>query len=329
MGVVPRGRGAGRRRGGGLPRALAPGPGGGRRVRRDRPCARGLGLADALRPVAGRAGRLRAVGTRRAARRHGRRAARSRRRRQAVAGTRAASGARGRGSPRLPAARDDRGGARRRRAVRVRARTLAVRALACALAAGGRPLQIESLAASALVSLDRLGVGGPYSVVTSSGSQNLSGGWVERRRCALDARAGRRARHRTGSRHAGRAARRVTIARRSPSSRAGRCAPSRAASRSATSSHRSSCCGSCRSPCSSPDVAVWRSRRSPRSPCVLTLEEFPGRYWEYATGFDGGVAALVLVRDLVLVAIAVAAALPAPPVRAVAGRSRSPSHAPS
>ena len=62
---------------------------------------------------------------------------------------------------------------------------------------------------------------------------------------------------------------------------------------------------------------------------VLTLEEFPGRYWEYATGFDGGVTALVLVRDLVLVAIAVAAAVPGPSVRAVAGRSRSPSHVPS
>ena len=62
---------------------------------------------------------------------------------------------------------------------------------------------------------------------------------------------------------------------------------------------------------------------------VLTLEEFPGRYWAYATGFDGGATALVLVRDLVLVAIAVAAAVPGPPVRAVAGRSRSPSHAPS
>jgi hypothetical protein len=62
---------------------------------------------------------------------------------------------------------------------------------------------------------------------------------------------------------------------------------------------------------------------------LLTLEEFPGRYWQYAAGFDGGVAALVLVRDLVLVSIAVAAAVPGPRVRAVAERSRLPSRAPS
>ena len=55
----------------------------------------------------------------------------------------------------------------------------------------------------------------------------------------------------------------------------------------------------------------------------LTLEEFPGRYWHYAADFDGGVAALVLARNLVLVAIVLVALLP--PLRASVGRSRSPS----
>ena len=52
----------------------------------------------------------------------------------------------------------------------------------------GRPLQIESLAASALVSLDRLGAGGPYSVVTSSGSQNLHRGLVGSPGCSRRSR---------------------------------------------------------------------------------------------------------------------------------------------
>ena len=99
-------------------------------------------------------------------------------RRQAVARARAADAlvvAARRGSL---TAHDARRGARRRHPVRVRARTLA-RGLWHALSLqASRPLQIESLAASTLVSLDRLGRGGPYSVVTSSGSQNLTGGCV-------------------------------------------------------------------------------------------------------------------------------------------------------
>ena len=59
---------------------------------------------------------------------------------------------------------------------------------------------------------------------------------------------------------------------------------------------------------------------------ILTLEEFPGRYWAYGAGLDGGVAALILV----LVAIVVVAALsPAAGLRASAAPSRSPSLDPS
>ena len=80
---------------------------------------------------------LRAVGPRRAARRHGRRAARPRDRRQAVAGARAAGGcSRWRCTPRLVEAHDARCGARRRGAVRVRARTLAVGPVARPVGAG-------------------------------------------------------------------------------------------------------------------------------------------------------------------------------------------------
>jgi hypothetical protein len=61
--------------------------------------------------------------------------------------------------------------------------------------------------------------------------------------------------------------------------------------------------------------------------CLLTLEEFPGRYWEYAAGLSGWVATLILLRDLVLVAIAVAAALPA--LRASGETSRPPLPVPS
>jgi hypothetical protein len=61
--------------------------------------------------------------------------------------------------------------------------------------------------------------------------------------------------------------------------------------------------------------------------CLLTLEEFPGRYWQYAAGLSGWVAGLILLRDLVLVAIVAAAALPA--LRASGGPSRPPLPVPS
>jgi hypothetical protein len=191
-----------------------------------------------------------------------------------------------------------------------------------------RPLQIESLAASALVSLDRLGVGGPYSVVTSSGSQNLTGGWVG---------------------VAGVLSTLALVAVLVTALTLGTRAVLRARDDRAAISElaRWTLCavagGVALGHVLSPQFVLWllpfpvlvAGRRGVLLTAltavafVLTLEEFPGRYWEYATGFDGGVTALVLVRDLVLVAIAVAAAVPTPSVRGVAGRSRSPSHVPS
>jgi hypothetical protein len=44
---------------------------------------------------------------------------------------------------------------------------------------------------------------------------------------------------------------------------------------------------------------------------VLTQLWFPSRYWEYAGGVDGTVTAIVLARDLVLVAALVILAAPA------------------
>jgi Glycosyltransferase family 87 len=191
-----------------------------------------------------------------------------------------------------------------------------------------RPLQVESLAASALVSLDRLGVGGPYAVVTSSGSQNLSGAWVGVvgvlstlaliaaivSTLSLGVRAALRARD---DRAAISEVARWTLA---------------AVAAGIAFGH-----------VLSPQFVLWllpfpllvAGRRGivlavlTAVALLLTLEEFPGRYWEYAVGFDGGAAALVLARDLVLVSIAVAAAVPGPRLRAVGARSRSPSHAPS
>jgi hypothetical protein len=193
---------------------------------------------------------------------------------------------------------------------------------------GGRPLQVESLAASALVSLDKLGAGGPYAVVTSSGSQNLTGSWVGVAgvlstlalvavlvgAMVLGARAVLRARDD-----------RVAI---SEVARWTLCAVA---------------AGIAFGHVLSPQFVLWllpfpllvAGRRGmllallTAVALLLTLEEFPGRYWQYAAGFDGGVTALVLVRDLVLVSIAVAAAVPGPRVRAVAEPSRSPSPAPS
>ena len=273
---------------------------------------------------------LRAVGPRRAARRHGRRAARPRDRRQAVAGARAAGGARGRGTPRLAGARD--ASARllgAGRAVRVRARTLAVGPVARPVAAGGpaaadrEPRRVGArLARSAR---RRRPVLRGHVVGIAEPDRGLGRG----RRSALDARAGRRSRRGADPRRRAPCCAPATIARRSPSSRADavrRRGRHRARPR-ALAAVRAVAAAVPR--CSSPDGAARCWRRSPRSPSCSRSRSSRAATGQYATGFDGGATALVLVRDLVLVAIAVAAAVPSPSVRAVAGRSRSPSHVPS
>jgi Glycosyltransferase family 87 len=191
-----------------------------------------------------------------------------------------------------------------------------------------RPLQIESLGAAALVALDRLGAGGPYSVVTSSGSQNLSGGW-----------AGAAGALSTLALVVAIPAAVVLGVRAVLRARDDRAAISELA--------RFTLCavaaGIALGHVLSPQFVLWLlpfpllvgGRRGvvlaalTAVALLLTLEEFPGRYWDYAIGFDGGVVALVLVRDLVLVSIAVAAAAPGRRVRADGERSRSPSPAPS
>jgi hypothetical protein len=192
----------------------------------------------------------------------------------------------------------------------------------------GRPLQVESLAASALVSLHQIGLGGPYSVITSSGSQNLTGGYVSAAgivstvlslltvaaALALGVRATLRARD---DRAAISEAVRFGLA---------------AVAAGIAFGH-----------VLSPQFILWllpfpllvAGRRAfalaflCALAAFLTLEEFPGRYWQYAAGLDGWVAGLVLLRDVVLVAIVVVAVAPARrSIRARAGTSRSPSPGP-
>jgi hypothetical protein len=180
---------------------------------------------------------------------------------------------------------------------------------------GGRPLQVESLGAAALTSL---GIGGPYAVVSSSGSQNLSGGFVGVAGAlstglsivtilAALALGARSVLHAPDDRSAISELARWTLA---------------AVAAGVVFGH-----------VLSPQFVLWLlpfpllvlGRRGyvlaglEALACLLTLEEFPGRYWQYAAGLDRGVATLILVRDLVLVAIVIAAATPS------AGRSRSPS----
>jgi hypothetical protein len=192
----------------------------------------------------------------------------------------------------------------------------------------GRPLQVESLAASALISLDRIGIGGPYSVITSSGSQNLAGGFVGAAGVlsTILSIAVVGAAIVLGS----------LAARRAPDDRA-------AISELARFSAAAVAAGVAFGHVLSPQFVLWllpfpmlvAGRRAFALAALwalaafLTLEEFPGRYWQYAADFDGGVAALVLARNLVLVAIVVVAIVPPwARLRASVGRSRSPSPVP-
>jgi hypothetical protein len=185
---------------------------------------------------------------------------------------------------------------------------------------GGRPLQIESLGAATLTSLSALGIGGPYSVVTSSGSQNLSGSLVD---VASVLSTALQIVTIVGALVLG-----VRATLRAQDDRA-------AISELARWTLAAVAAGVVFGHVLSPQFVLWllpfpllvAGRRGyllaalTALACLLTLEEFPGRYWQYAIGLDGGVAALILVRDLVLVAIVIAAAAPT----ASAGTARSPS----
>ena len=168
---------------------------------------------------------------------------------------------------------------------------------------GGRPLQIESLGAAALTAL---GLGGPYAVVTSSGSQNLSGSLVGI----------------AGGLSTGLSIVTVLAALALGARGALRAPDDRSAiSELARWTLAAVAAGIAFGHVLSPQFVLWllpfpllvAGRRGyvlaamTALACLLTLEEFPGRYWQYAAGLDRGVASLVLVRDLVLVAIVIAA----------------------
>jgi hypothetical protein len=188
----------------------------------------------------------------------------------------------------------------------------------------GRPLQVESLAASALVSLQHLGVGGPYAVTTSSGSQNLTGGLV--------GAAGTLSTVLSLVTVLGALALGARATLRAPDDRA-------AISELARFGLCAVAAGIAFGHVLSPQFMLWllpfpllvagRRGFALAGLCalaaILTLEEFPGRYWAYAAGQDGGVAALILARNLVLVAIVIVAALPhGSALRAAGEPSRSP-----
>ena len=302
----------------------------GRRVRGARARARRLGLADALRPVAGRAAspaRLWAL----CARRDG------------TGGVLLGLAIAAKLWPALAlpallvvAARR---GSARARCPRSAARAPASRfAFALGLSPGGlwhalslqagRPLQVESLGASALVSLDHLGIGGPYAVITSSGSQNLTGGYVDARRRRLDralAGDGRRGARARGARDAARPRR---PRRHLGAARFSLCAVA---------------AGIAFGHVLSPQFVLWllpvpaarrrTARLAPGRRSAPSRRSSRSRSSRGATGSTprdstAPSAALVLARDLVLVAIVLAAAAPAPrSLRASAGRSRSRSPA--
>jgi hypothetical protein len=197
----------------------------------------------------------------------------------------------------------------------------------------GRPLQVESLGASALISLDRIGLGGPYSVITSSGSQNLVGGFV--------GAVGVLSTILSGVTVAGAIVLGALASQRARDDRA-------AIAELARYSVAAVAAGVVFGHVLSPQFVLWllpfpllvTGRRAYvlaalwAIAALLTLEEFPGRYWQYAADFNGDVAALVLTRNLALVAIVLVAVVPGrravgrESFRPSGERSRSPSLGP-
>jgi hypothetical protein len=165
-----------------------------------------------------------------------------------------------------------------------------------------RPLQIESLGAATVLALSHLGLGGPYHVVTSSGSQNLAGSlaplaarlssglvlvvlaWTLWRGVESVRRAGDDAAARSQTVRYGLAAVVASIAL----------------------GH-----------VLSPQFVLWllpfplliRGWRGWAAGTVtvgilaLTQVEFPGMYWDYALRQDGSATAVVLAHDLALLAL--------------------------
>jgi hypothetical protein len=170
-----------------------------------------------------------------------------------------------------------------------------------------RPLQIESTAAVALVSLYHLGIGGPLGVVTSAGSQNLSGSGV---RLAAAVTSGVALAAVAGLTVLG--ARRLLAGRDASVGEAARWSLAAVAATLAFGRVLS------------PQFVLWllpfpllvRGGRAWLAAALvvlalgLTQAEFPHRYWSYADAFDATATAIVLARDLTLVCLVAALAIP-------------------
>jgi hypothetical protein len=171
-----------------------------------------------------------------------------------------------------------------------------------------RPLQIESTAAASLVALYHVGIGGPLGVVTSAGSQNLSGSGV---RLAAAVTSGVALAAVVGLTVLG--ARRLVAAR--DEAGVGEAARwSLAAVAAALAFGR----------VLSPQFVLWllpfpllvRGGRGWLAAGLvvlalgLTQAEFPHRYWSYADAFDAPATAIVVARDLTLACLVAALAVP-------------------
>ena len=173
----------------------------------------------------------------------------------------------------------------------------------------GRPLQIESLGGAGLIALAQRGIGGPYTVVWSHGSQNLPGSGPDLvaslSTVALLA-----------------ALALVWLAawrgvRRAPDDGS-------AYARTAGTALAAVAAAIALGKVLSPQFVLWLLPfpllvgRRPTWPVLLTLFalvatqiEFPRRYWDYVALDHGVLTLLVLARDLAILALAVVAALPA------------------
>jgi hypothetical protein len=171
-----------------------------------------------------------------------------------------------------------------------------------------RPLQIESTAAAALVSLYHVGIGGPLGVVTSAGSQNLSGSGV---RLAGAVTSGIGLAAVVGLTYLG--ARRLLQAGHAAS--VGEAARWSLAAVAAVLAFGRVL---------SPQFVLWllpfpllvRGGRGWLAAALvvlalgLTQAEFPRRYWSYADAFDATSTAIVVARDLTVVGLVAALAIP-------------------
>jgi hypothetical protein len=163
----------------------------------------------------------------------------------------------------------------------------------------GRPLQIESLGGAALIFLAQHGLGGPYTVEWSHGSQNLPGAWPDAVATASTA---------------------ALIAALAllwlAAWRSVRAAPD-----DETAYARAAAAVAC-GKVLSPQFVLWLLpfpflvARRPVLPALLTVLallatqlEFPRRYWDYVALDDGRLTLLVLGRDLAILALAAAAGL--------------------